>query len=33
MLGEYNDLPFLSLDPKHNVRNAIYTFLTTQHVD
>ena len=33
MLGEYTDLPFLSPDPKHNVRNAINNFLMTQHFD
>ncbi len=33
ILGDYTDLPFLSPDPKHNVRNAIDNFLTTQHFD
>jgi hypothetical protein len=33
MLGEYTDLPFLSPDPKHNVRNAIENFPMTQHFD
>ncbi len=33
MLGEYTDLPFLSLDPKHNIRDAINTFPMTQYFD
>jgi hypothetical protein len=33
MLSEYADLPFLSPDPEHNVRNAIDTFPRTQHFD
>jgi hypothetical protein len=33
MLGEYTDSPFLSPNPKHNVRNAIDNFPTTQHFD
>jgi hypothetical protein len=33
MLGEDTDLPFLSLDPKHNICNAINNIPTTQHFD
>jgi hypothetical protein len=33
LLGEYTFLNFFSPDPKHNVRDAINNFLTTQHFD
>jgi hypothetical protein len=33
MLGDNTDLHFLSPDLKHNVRDAIKNFPTTQHFD